>query len=140
VLAGSCSFKIHELHLRITVKGCKYFFLTLEGQFIPLQIFSCACKFILRLQSCVLFPKSYPAHVNCTTCLYRDLWPFPSLLRASRPLLSLWCYEPSSRAERGRAHDRWWMPSLSCGCNWSAVVNSDDDARVCTVITKMYLS
>ena len=43
-----------------TVKCCKYFFLTLERQFTPLQNLSCACKFNLRLQSYVHFHKSYP--------------------------------------------------------------------------------
>ncbi len=62
--AWSCSFTKHELHLRVTAKCCKSFFLTLKTRFTPLQSFSCACKFYLRLQSYVHFHKSYHTHAN----------------------------------------------------------------------------
>ncbi len=62
--AWSCSFTIHELHLRVTAKCCKFFFLALKTRFTPLQSFSCACKFYLRLQSYVHFHKSYHTHAN----------------------------------------------------------------------------
>ncbi len=54
----------HEIHLRVTAKCCKSFFLALETLFTPLQIFSCACKFNLRIQSYVHFHKSYHTHAN----------------------------------------------------------------------------
>ncbi len=62
--AWSCSFTKHELHLRVTAKCCKSFFLALKTRFTPLQSFSCACKFYLRLQSYVHFHKSYHTHAN----------------------------------------------------------------------------
>ncbi len=62
--AWSCSFTIHELHLRVTAKCCKSFFLALKTRFTLLQSFSCACKFYLRLQSYVHFHKSYHTHAN----------------------------------------------------------------------------
>ncbi len=64
VSAWSCSFTKHELHLRVTAKCCKSFFLALKTRFTPLQSFSCACKFYLRLQSYVHFHKSYHTHAN----------------------------------------------------------------------------
>ncbi len=79
--AWSCSFTIHELHLRVTAKCCKYFFLALKTRFTPLQSFSCACKFYLRLQSYVHFHKSYHTHAN----LY-DV-KLPSYDRESRSML-----------------------------------------------------
>ncbi len=60
----SCSFTKHELHLRVTAKRCKSFFLALITRFTHLQSFSCACKFYLRLQSYVHFHKSYHTHAN----------------------------------------------------------------------------
>ncbi len=62
--AWSCSFTKHELHLRVTAKCCKSFFLALKTRFTPLQSFSCACKLYLRLQSYVHFHKSYHTHAN----------------------------------------------------------------------------
>ncbi len=62
--AWSCSFTKHELHLRVTAKCCKSFFLALKTRFTPLQSYSCACKFYLRLQSYVHFHKSYHTHAN----------------------------------------------------------------------------
>ncbi len=46
------------------VKNCGSFFLALESRFAPLQIFSCACKLNLRLQSSVHLHNSYPSHAN----------------------------------------------------------------------------
>ncbi len=62
-LAWNSSFTIQILHLRITVKCCKCFFLALEMRFTPLQSLFCACKFNLRftntniLQITSIFPS-----------------------------------------------------------------------------------
>ncbi len=45
-------------------KMLQIFFLALESWFAPLQNFSCACKFNLRLQSYVHLHNSYPTHGN----------------------------------------------------------------------------
>ncbi len=45
-------------------KNADHIYFALETQFTPLQSFSCACKFNLRLQSYVHLHKSYRAHAN----------------------------------------------------------------------------
>ncbi len=72
--AWSCSFTKHELHLRVTAKCCKSFFLALKTRFTPLQSFSCACKFYLRLQSYVHFHKSYHTHANLLGVKLPSYW------------------------------------------------------------------